>query len=148
MVFNDTFSLFNSQGNKVNIDETNLNPEYSSLAISRQGSENDQWISVKNEHFHEWTKEQALIGKYKLWGRITQPLQKGKYNLVATNNYHINTMKIAKGIELVQPTTMGGAVYFFPICFLIMGAMSIAYGIFMKVKLTDYDEKVNSVKNL
>ena len=96
-------------------------------------------MSIKNDHFQEWTKDQALIGKYKLWGRINQPLQKGKYNLVAANNYKINTLRIAKGVELLQPTTMGGALYFFPISFLIMGAMCIAYAVFLKVQMGDYD---------
>ena len=98
MYFNDTFALYSQSGTKVVIDESNLHPDHSNVFSSRQGSEKEQWINVMDEHFQEWTKEQALIRKYKLWGRITQPLAKGKYNLVVANNYHINTLKIGKGI--------------------------------------------------
>lgn len=80
-----------------------------------------------------------MIGKYKLWGRINEPLKKGKYNLLVNNIYHINNLRIAKGIELTHPSKMGGVIYFFPVCFAIMGLMCIGYAIFMKTQMGDYD---------
>lgn len=49
-------------------------------------------------HFINWMKHEALITKYKLWGRIEQPLVKGNYSVVVDNNYHIGELRIKKGI--------------------------------------------------
>jgi hypothetical protein len=146
LYFNDTFALYSQGGARVPIDETNLNPEHSRVFSSRQGSENEQWLNIKDEHFHEWTKEQALIGKYKLWGRIKEPLKKGKYNLVVANNYRINNLNIGKGVELVHPTSLGGPIYFFPICFLLMGLACLAFAVLLKLRLPDYDDIVRPEK--
>ena len=85
-----------------------------------------------NEHFDVWTKDQAMIGKYKLWGRINKVLPKGNYNLVANNNYQINKLRLKKSVELVVPTKLGGPLYFFPISFLIMGLICVGYVVFLK----------------
>jgi hypothetical protein len=86
-----------------------------------------------------WMKNSGSITKYKLWGRIDQVLPAGKYNLVADNNFKIGDMRIKKGVFLVNPSAFGSAVYFYPVIYLLMGIMSIAFAIFMKVKLPDYD---------
>jgi hypothetical protein len=96
-------------------------------------------MDVENEHFQQWIKNQAMISKHKLWGRINEKLPKGKYNMVVKNNYQIGEMRISKGIELVVPSRAGGPIYFFPISFAIMGLMCIGYAIFLRLEMGDYD---------
>lgn len=81
-----------------------------------------------------------MISKHKLWGRIEETLPKGSYSLVVKNQYQIGTMRLKKGVELVSPTKMGGPIHFFTISFIVMGVICIAYAIFLKVKLRDYDD--------
>jgi hypothetical protein len=86
-----------------------------------------------------WMQNSGSITKYKLWGRIEQPLPAGKYNLVAENNFKIGDLSIKKGILLVNPSAFGSAVYWFPVVYIIMGVACFAYAVFLKVKLPDYD---------
>jgi hypothetical protein len=92
-----------------------------------------------NEHFQQWTKDEALIGKYKLYGRISQTMPKGDYNLLVGNNYKISKLRLKKGVEILVPSSVGGPVYFFPISFLIMGLMCLGYVAFLKYEIGDYD---------
>jgi hypothetical protein len=49
---------------------------------------------------------------------------------------------MAKGVEITHPSQIGGVIYFFPICFVIMGLICIGYAIFMKTQMGDYDSIV------
>lgn len=87
-----------------------------------------------------WMKNSGLITKFKLWGRIDQPLPAGKYNLVANNNYQIGAMKLKRGVKIISLSPIGSPVYFYPIAFALMGVACIVYAIFMKIKFPDYDD--------
>ena len=86
-----------------------------------------------------WVQNTATLTKYKLWGRIEEPLPAGKYNLVADNSFLIGNLRIKKGVLVVNPSSFGSAVYFFPFVFIFMGLSCFAFAIFLKVKLPDYD---------
>jgi hypothetical protein len=51
---------------------------------------------------------------------------------------------MGKGIELTHPSKMGGVIYFFSVCFTIMGLICIGYAIFMKTQIGDYDSVVRN----
>jgi hypothetical protein len=87
---------------------------------------------VANQHFQLWTKNEAMIGKTKLWGRIEQALPAGNYSLVVQDNYQIGSLKLQKGIQLVVSSRLGGPLYFYPITFLIFALACIAYALFIK----------------
>lgn len=81
--------------------------------------------------------------KYKLWGRINTPLKAGTYTLRAKNNFHLGSMAIRKGIELVTPNALGGRLLFFPIVFLLISISIIAYIVIMRVRLPKYDQLID-----
>jgi hypothetical protein len=87
-----------------------------------------------------WMQNTGTLTKYKFWGRIEEPLPAGKYNLVADHNFLIGDLRIKKGVMVVNPSSFGSAVYFFPIVFIFMGLSCFAFAIFLKVKLPDYDQ--------
>ncbi len=93
-----------------------------------------------------WMKNSGLISKYRLWGRIDQPLPAGKYNLVINNNYHIGGMKIKKGVVITSLSAIGSLNYFYPIVFALMGLICIGYAIFMKIKFPDYDDLLRELQ--
>lgn len=80
-----------------------------------------------------------MIGKTKLWGRIEQTLNPGQYKFVIQDHYQIGTLKISKGINLVAPSGLGGPIYFYPITFIIMGIICVAFAIYLKYNMGDYD---------
>lgn len=83
-----------------------------------------------------------MIGKKKLWGRINQVLTPGTYKLDAVDQYHIGSLKLQKGIELVVPSMLGGAVYFYPVVCVIMGLICIIYALYLRYSMGDYDELI------
>ena len=85
-----------------------------------------------------------MIKKYKLYGRIDQPLLKWNYSLVVKDQYHIGSLKLQKGINLVIPSSLGGPLYFYPVTFLIMAIMCFAYGIYLRYEIGDYDQLMKS----
>lgn len=93
-----------------------------------------------------WMQNSGSITKYKLWGRIEDPLPAGQYNLVVENNFRIGELKIKKGLMLVNPSAIGSAVYFFPIVYVLMGLACLAFAIFLKLKMPDYDALLKEVE--
>lgn len=128
------------------INQSNLDPQNAVLFNSRAGSSGEQWISVLNQHYQQWVKNQAMINKYKLWGVIDQTIPAGKYNLVAQDVYHIGALKLEKSFSLVKPSKIGGPVYFYPIVLCVMGGICLLYAIYLKVSLGDYDQKVEEAE--
>jgi len=142
LTFNDTYKLYSSNGTKISINQSNLDPQNAPLFKSRPGSSGEQWISVYNQHYQQWVKNQAMISKYKMWGKIDQTIPAGKYSLVVNDIYQIGTLKLEKSFSLVKPSPLGGPVYFYPITFAVMGAICVLYAIYLKVTLGDYDQKI------
>lgn len=58
---------------------------------------------------------------------------------MADNYFQIGGLHIKKGIMLVNPSSIGSKVTYFPFVFILMALICFAYAIFMKVKLPDYD---------
>ena len=81
-----------------------------------------------------------MISKYKLWGKIDQPLKKGNYSIVIHDVYKIGNLKIKKGVDLIIPSRLGGPIYFYPVVFMIMGIFCIVYALYVKYSIGDYDQ--------
>ena len=86
-----------------------------------------------------WMRKTARTTKLKLWGRINEALKPGKYNLVAENNFQVGDMKLHKGIRLISGSAFGGALYFYPWVFGLLGLLCIGYAILLRCKFPDYD---------
>jgi hypothetical protein len=45
-MFNDSYAIYNGQGDKIAINQKNLDPDFTDTSQSREGSEDEQWVSV------------------------------------------------------------------------------------------------------
>jgi hypothetical protein len=88
-----------------------------------------------------WMQNQALMNKQKLWGRINTPLTPGRYSLIVENRYKINTMRLTKGVRIMETSNMGGKSYVFPIMFGIFAVGCGLYAIIFYKKFNKLDAK-------
>lgn len=65
----------------------------------------------------------------KLWGEIKTDLKKGKYNLVIENNYDVSSFAGSKYFVLSTTNLLGGTNYFLAVCYIIVGALCIMFGL-------------------
>lgn len=91
--FNDTFQLYDSQKNEIEIDETNIAyPEYKGLIYRNLDNKLEvQWKDVEDEHYIVWMSTEADSNFIKPWGRFNSTLYKGNYTVIVKNSkYFIN----------------------------------------------------------
>lgn len=65
----------------------------------------------------------------KLWGEIQQDLVKGTYTLKIANEYDVSSFAGSKYFVLSTTNVLGGTNYFLAICYIIVGALCIMFGI-------------------
>ena len=74
LTFNDTYTLYDTNGNKISINESGIELNMNDYGTfkKQENSSQLQWINPESGHFMTWMKNSALITKYKLWGQINQ----------------------------------------------------------------------------
>ena len=65
----------------------------------------------------------------KLYGEIQSDLTKGKYQLSVKNEYDVSSFAGSKYFVLSTTNVLGGTNYFLAICYIIVGALCIMFGI-------------------
>lgn len=65
----------------------------------------------------------------KLYGEISEDLQKGEYSLSITNTYDVSSFAGSKYFVLSTTNLLGGTNYFLAVCYIIVGALCIMFGI-------------------
>ena len=65
----------------------------------------------------------------KLWGKIEKDLPKGDYTLKINNNYPVKSFDGSKYFVLSTTNVFGGTNYFLAICYIVVGALCISFGI-------------------
>ena len=65
----------------------------------------------------------------KLYGEIQSDLTKGKYLLEVDNQYDVSSFAGSKYFVLSTTNVLGGTNYFLAICYIIVGALCIMFGI-------------------
>ena len=65
----------------------------------------------------------------KLYGQINDDLPKGTYRLEIVNNYDVSSFAGSKYFVLSTTNVLGGQNYFLAICYIIVGALCIMFGI-------------------
>jgi hypothetical protein len=65
----------------------------------------------------------------KLWGEIAEDLEKGDYTLKIKNLYDVSSFAGSKYFVLSTTNLLGGTNYFLAICYIIVGALCIMFGI-------------------
>lgn len=69
-VFNDTYTFFDSLGNQIAIDESNIawDSDKDHKFKRPSNSADIQWIDPKDEHFIVWMRTAGMPNFRKLWG--------------------------------------------------------------------------------
>jgi len=132
--FNDTFTLLEKEsGKEIEIDQTNIawesDVKYKFKNLDRADWRKVQWHSVEDPHFIVWMRTAGLPNFRKLYGEISEDLQKGEYNLSIKNTYDVSSFAGSKYFVLSTTNLLGGTNYFLAVCYIIVGALCIMFGI-------------------
>jgi len=65
----------------------------------------------------------------KLYGKIEKDLPKGEYTLTIENTYEVDSFDGSKYFVLSTTNVFGGTNYFLAICYIVVGALCISFGI-------------------
>jgi hypothetical protein len=88
-----------------------------------------QWMDVEDQHFIVWMRTAGLPNFRKLYGKITDDLPAGKYDLTINNTYDVRSFDGSKYFVLSTTNVFGGTNYFLAICYIVVGALCISFGI-------------------
>jgi hypothetical protein len=91
--------------------------------------ESVQWQNVEDPHFIVWMRTAGLPNFRKLYGEIGEDLQAGDYSLQIKNLYDVSSFAGSKYFVLSTTNLLGGTNYFLAICYIIVGALCIMFGI-------------------
>jgi hypothetical protein len=65
----------------------------------------------------------------KLYAEIKENLTKGQYTLTVDNHYDVSSFAGSKYFVLSTTNVLGGTNYFLAVCYIIVGALCIMFGI-------------------
>ncbi|CAK56290.1 unnamed protein product (macronuclear) [Paramecium tetraurelia] len=105
--FTDTFKLKNSQGEIVEIDETDIAWESDRQYNFKnpKGWEKFAWTNIEDEHFMVWMRTAGQGRLKKLWGRIQNDLSKGQY--VVAYDEQLYSSDMVKSFFMTTTTVFG-----------------------------------------
>ena len=127
--FRDYFTLFKKDGEKIDINETNIIYGADRKKFNNTGNISKQWIDMTDEHFIVWMRPSGLPNFRKLWGRIDKDLEKGDYYFMINDVFDVKKFKGKKYVILSNANMLGGKNDGLAICFIIVGVLSIVIGI-------------------
>lgn len=84
---------------------------------------------MTDQHFIVWMRTAGLPNFRKLWGQIDTNLVAGDYELVIDNKYDVSSFAGSKYFVLSTTNVLGGTNYFLAVCYIIVGALCIMFGI-------------------
>ena len=104
-----------------------------------------QWQSVTDEHFIVWMRPSPFPDFRKLYGRISENLEKGTYTLnIAKTYFNIEPKdKIKKYFVLTTLNKFGGKNYFLSIAYIVFGSICIL----LTITVIIYDKIYTSRKH-
>jgi hypothetical protein len=129
-IFNDTFFLLPPQ----NSPKETIDIKFDHLAwdVDRQEKfknsdhwKNVQWTDKENEHFMVWMSIAGLPTFRKLWGRIEEELDPGKYRIAILNNYDVAPFNGEKRMVMTTGSRFGGKFYFLSYCYFACAAIAL-----------------------
>lgn len=95
---------------------------------------------MTDEHFIVWMRNSGLPTFRKLWGKIEQDLQPGKYQVVIDNQYTVKPYNGRKLFVITTTNSFGGSnhaaaiIYIIVGCFCGVATMFFGYEYFCKAK--------------
>ena len=131
--FKDTYKLYRSSGAEVAISSDNIawksDVDYKFKNGDAKDWETKQWMDVEDQHFIVWMRTAGLPNFRKLWGQIDENMEKGEYTLKIWNRYKVDSFAGSKYFVLSTTNVLGGTNYFLAVCYIIVGALCIMFGI-------------------
>jgi len=133
--FNDTFTLKNDAGVEIDINSDNIawksdvEYKFKNLPLAEAEWKKKQWHDVEDPHFIVWMRTAGLPNFRKLYGEISEDLKQGDYQLEIVNIYDVSSFAGSKYFVLSTTNLLGGTNYFLAICYIIVGALCIMFGI-------------------
>jgi hypothetical protein len=132
-VFNDKFQLTSSKGSKsIAIDESDIAWSFDRDIYFNNGPGNwtsTQWLDMEDEHFIVWMRVSTLPTFKKLWGRINQDLEGGRYILTIDNNYNVSGVDAQKSIYLTNGGRIGTKNWLLPLAYIAVGGTCVLISI-------------------
>lgn len=137
-LFNDTFSLYNSdKTQEIEIDQKDIAWEadkklkYKNTEKPPEGKtwEDIQWIDMTDEHFMVWMRPAGLPDFRKLWGRVRKDLEPGTYYMKVNNRYDVKAFSGEKYLVLSTVNAFGGKNAFLGISYVVVGGICILLAI-------------------
>ena len=99
------------------------------------------------EHFIVWMRTAGLPNFRKLYGEINTELKKGNYSLKINNLYDVSSFSGNKYFVLSTTNVLGGTNYFLAICYIIVGALCIMFGIIFFIAYMGRKHSSNNAAN-
>ena len=128
--FNDSFSFFKENGEKLLISETNITRKSDREKYKNSFNLSKQWINMTDEHFLIWMRPSPFTNFEKLWGRINEDLEAGTNITVKINNtYSVKSFDGSKYIIIRTINYFGGKNNLLAIGYISFGGVSIILGI-------------------
>jgi virulence-associated protein VapD len=92
-----------------------------------------QWWDMTDEHFIVWMRTAGLPNFRKLYGKITQDIEPGKYNVEIQNLYDVNGFDGNKSFVLSTTNALGGKNYFLAVCYIVVGSLCLIFAVIFLV---------------
>jgi hypothetical protein len=83
----------------------------------------------------------------KLYGVINEDLKAGKYKITITDNYDVSSFAGSKYFVLSTTNVLGGTNYFLAVCYIIVGALCIMFGIIFFIAYMGRKQSSNNQAN-
>ena len=108
-LFDDTFKLYDSNGNNIQIFQKNITHQIDREKNfkNNENSQNIQWFDKENEHFIVWMNMELFPHFIKKWGYIRKDLPKGKYKIVIDNKWGKPQWEVKKYFVLAKGNKFG-----------------------------------------
>lgn len=110
--FNDTYQLYKLEGGserRITINETLISNKYLRKTFFKrtENYQETQWIDVEDEHFINWINTETFNDFRKLWGRIEEPITRGRYKIVIKDNFLASLYNAKKYFAIVSGNPLG-----------------------------------------
>lgn len=134
--FNDTFTMYDSDGNKIPWTDEGIywpsdNAKFKPIPA---GSPNFIVANTTSPDFIVWMQVAALPKFHKLYRIIHQPIPAGSYHVNATNVYPVSQFDGKKAIYISTTSWLGGRNDFLGLAYIVIGGLCIVLAIVFLLK--------------
>jgi len=151
-VFNDTFSLRNSDGVPILLRKTGIAWDSDREKKFKNPPDGTPGIRViadlEDEDFIVWMRTAGLPDFKKLYRIIDQDLPKGQYTVRVTSYYPVESFSGKKHVVLSTTTWIGGKNSFLGWAYIVVGAICFVQGMIFGIKHKVAPRKLGDTKYL